>query len=406
MLIIGAGATGLATAIAVARRGTRVTLLEQNRKIAKKILASGNGKCNISNRYISPDKYHSSNPKFADELLSGYGYDEIKEFFLSMGLSLTGGCDGKLFPMSMQASSVVELLEYEAIKLGVEILCESKVISVDRVGSGFQVNTATKKYSSTHLLISAGSIAAPKLGGSDSGYMLATNLGHSLIKRHPSLVQLCSDEEWVKECAGVKIYSEVKLYANGEYIKSMSGDVLFANYGISGLAILDISREVSIRLASYDYCELSIDLMPKYSKEKLTSLLQGMLDASSQKPIHLWLQGVINKKIIPIILKQAKSKAKTEKEINRKEINRIVHSIKNLKLSINDTRGWDGAEVATGGIDTTEIDSQTLKSKIVPNLYLGGEILDIDGDRGGYNFHSAWVCALRIGVYMEKGKDE
>ena len=234
--------------------------------------------------------------------------------------------------------------------------------------------------------------AAPQLGGSDSGYAFATKLGHTLIPRHPSLVQLCSDETWVKGCAGVKVAGVAKLYANGEYITEKKGDLLFTNYGISGLAILDLSREVSTRLASFDYCELSLDLMPEYSKEKLTNLLMQRIQNESQKPITLWLQGIINKKLIPIILEQSKCKAEIENDLNRKEINKIVHSIKNLKLSISDTKGFKGAEVSTGGIDTKEVNPQNMESKIVPNLFFAGEILDVDGDRGGFNFHFAWVC--------------
>jgi predicted Rossmann fold flavoprotein len=222
-------------------------------------------------------------------------------------------------------------------------------------------------------------------------------MGHSLIPRHPSLVQLCSDETWVKRCAGVKVEGIAKFYANGEYITEKRGDLLFTNYGISGLAILDLSREVSIHLAQFDYCELSLDLMPHYSKEKLTNLLLSRIQKNSDKPVTLWLQGILHKKLIPVILEQAKSRASTEKDLDRKEINKLVHAIKNLKLSISDTRGFEGAEVATGGIDTTEVDPQTMASKIVNNLFFAGEILDVDGDRGGFNFHWAWVTGLRVG---------
>jgi hypothetical protein len=195
----------------------------------------------------------------------------------------------------------------------------------------------------------------------------------------------------------VKVSGLAKLYANGEYITEKKGDLLFTNYGISGLAILDISREVSLRLAEYAYCELSLDLMPALSKEKLTKFLLERINTESQKPLTLWLQGVMNKKLIHIILEQSKCRAKVESELNRKEIGKLVYAIKNLKLSISDTKGFKGAEVATGGIDTREVDPNTMESKLVPNLYFAGEILDVDGDRGGFNFHFAWVSGLRAG---------
>ena len=397
MIIIGAGAAGLCAAIVLARAGQKVTLLEQNSKVGKKILVSGNGKCNIDNRYIDNRRFHSQNPSFIEDVLQGYDFSVVEKFFTSLGLELVEYKDGKMFPLSLQSSSVVELLEYEAKKAGVEIVCNCTVNSIDKKGNLFTVLTTQGSKTCEQLLLANGSPASPQLGGSDSGYAFATKLGHTLIPRHPSLVQLCSDETWVKGCAGVKVASIAKLYANGEYITEKEGDLLFTNYGISGLAILDLSREVSTRLASFDYCELSLDLMPEYSKEKLTNLLLGRIQSDSEKPIGLWLQGIINKKLIHIILEQSKCKAKLENTLNRKEINKIVHSIKNLKLSISDTKGFKGAEVSTGGIDTKEVNPQNMESKIVPNLFFAGEILDVDGDRGGFNFHFAWVCGLRVG---------
>jgi len=395
MIIIGAGAAGLCAAIVSARRGKQVTLLEQNTKIGKKILVSGNGKCNIDNKYIQAKRFHSQNPPFIEEVLSHYDFIVVEKFFTSIGLELTEEKEGKMFPMSLQATSVVELLEYEAKRVGVKIVCDCTVQDIDKTHDIFTIETSQGTKSAHKLVLASGSAAAPQLGGSNSGYAFASKMGHSLVPRCPSLVQLCSEEPWVKECAGVKIAGKATLYVNGEYITEEKGDLLFTNYGISGLAILDISREVSIRLANFDYCELSLDLMPELSKEKLSNLLLKRVEENSEKPLNLWLQGVINKKLIPIIMEQSKSKVKIEKELNRKEVNKLVHAIKNLKLSINDTKGFTSAEVATGGINTTEVNPQTMESKLVENLFFAGEILDVDGDRGGFNFHFAWVCGLR-----------
>ena len=398
MIIIGAGAAGLCAAIVRARTGQKITLLEQNSKVGKKILVSGNGKCNIDNRYIDARRFHSQNPSFIEKVLQGYGFNVVEEFFTSLGLELIEGKEGKIFPLSLQASSVVELLEYEAKRAGVEIICDCAVKGIDKEEEVFTLETSQGTKTCKQVLLANGSPAAPQLGGSDSGYAFATKLGHTLIPRHPSLVQLCSEETWVKACAGVKVAGLAKLYANGEYITEKKGDLLFTNYGISGLAILDLSREVSTRLANFDYCELNLDLMPDYSKEKLTNLLLGRMQSENIKPITLWLQGIINKKLIHIILEQSKCKAKIESDLNRKEINKIVHSIKNLKLSISDTKGFQGAEVSTGGINTTEVNPQTMESKLVKNLFFAGEILDVDGDRGGFNFHFAWVTGMRAAI--------
>ena len=396
MIIIGAGAAGLCAAIVRAREGQNVTLLEQNSKVGKKILVSGNGKCNIDNKYIDSRRFHSQNPSFIEDVLNSYDFEVVEKFFISLGLELIEGKEGKIFPLSLQASSVVEQLEYEAKRVGVNIVCGCAVKSIEKREGIFTLETSQGRKTCEQLLLANGSPAAPQLGGSDSGYAFATKLGHTLIPRHPSLVQLCSEETWVKGCAGVKVAGIAKLYANGEYITEKEGDLLFTNYGISGLAILDLSREVSTRLASFDYCELNLDLMPKLSKEKLTNLLLGRIQSESTKPIILWLQGIINKKLIHIILEQSKCKVKVENNLNRKEINKIVHSIKNLKLSISDTKGFQGAEVSTGGVDTKEVNPQNMESKIVPNLFFAGEILDVDGDRGGFNFHFAWVTGMKV----------
>jgi len=390
--IVGAGASGLMASILLARDGHKILLLEQNSKVAKKILASGNGKCNITNIDITPQHYHSSNPTFIKEVLDGYGVDKIREVFSSLGLILVEGSDGKLFPMSMQSGSVVDILLYEVERLRVEILYECRVDSVVKENS-FIIDTTKGKFSSTHLLLCTGSMASPKLGGSSSGLDIAKSLGHTIIPPLPSLVQLCSDEEWVKRVSGVKIDACVKLYTNSQYTTQKRGDVLFTNYGISGLAILDISRGVSIALSNYAYCDLQIDILPDFTKEQLIRLLQNYIDID--RPIDIWLQGILNKKLIPIIISQSKTKAKTTKELNKKELIKLSYAIKNIKLSISKTRGFESAEVAIGGVDTTEVDPQTMESKIIKNLYFAGEVLDVDGDRGGFNFHFAWVSALR-----------
>ncbi len=396
MIIIGAGAAGLCAAILLGRKGVKVTLLEQNDRIGKKILVSGNGKCNITNRHITDARFHSQNKNFVQKVLKGYDFTSVEAFFHSIGLVLTEGKEGKMFPFSMQASSVVALLRYAAEEADVDIVCQCQVTHIVHENSNFHLQTSLGDFSDSHLLIASGSLAAPKLGGSNAGYLFAQKLGHSLIPRHPALVQLCSEEKWTKSCAGVKLPALATLYANKEPVIQKEGDILFTNYGISGLAILDISREASLRLAQFDYCELSLDLMPSFSKEQLSNLLLSNVNKQSEKPVSLWLQGFIHQKLIPQILNTSKCRAVTEKMLNRKEIGKLVYALKNLKLGISETRGFEHAEVATGGINTTEIDPVSMASKQIPNLYFAGEVVDVDGDRGGFNFHFAWISAMRV----------
>ena len=395
VIIVGGGASGLVAAILIGREGISVRLLERNSRVGRKILASGNGKCNIGNRYITPDRYHSRNPEFVAAVLAGYSCEAVEAFFDSIGLPLIEGEEGKMFPMSMQASSVVKLLEYEAERVGVKIVCDCAVESMRREGERFVLETSQGREEGSVVLLSAGSPAAPQLGGDVRGMNLAESLGQRLLPAYPSLVQLVSDEKWVKQASGVKVSGRVKLYSNGSFVTERSGDLLFANYGISGLAILDISREVSLQLAEYAWCELHLDLFPQMSKEKLTQFLLHRIHKESHKALSLWLTGVINEKLIPVIVEQSGCKTVKEGSLDRKAIGSLVYAMKNLKLSICDTRGFKGAEVATGGVDTLEVDAETMASRKVKNLYFAGEILDVDGDRGGFNFHFAWVSGMR-----------
>jgi predicted Rossmann fold flavoprotein len=397
--IIGAGASGLLSSILLAKKGYSVLLLEQNNKVGKKIVASGNGRCNISNTHPTPQRFYSQNPAFIEKVLYGYGADDIATLFTSMGLPLIEEKEGKLFPASLQASSVVALLEYEAQNSGVTLLCNHEVTKVTKEKS-FSIQTTQACFTAEHLIIATGSTAAPKLGGSFTGQQIAHTLGHTLIANLPSLVPLCSDASWVKTCSGVKHYGKATLYVNGEHRLSKEGDLLFTNYGISGLAILDLSREVSLALHEHAYCELSLDLMPHLNKQQLFNYLEHHINPTSHKPIALWLQSFMNKKLIPHLLHTAHMHVTKECELNTKILHKLLYALKHLTLPITQTRGFAYAEVATGGVDTTEINPTTMQSTLLPNLYFTGEVLDVVGDRGGFNFYFAWVSAMRLASHF------
>jgi len=400
VVIIGAGASGLVTAIVAARRGKKVIILEKNKKIGKKLLATGNGKCNITNQKPTPNRFYSQNPSFIEQSLSGYNYQSIKQFFKSIGLELIEAKEGKAFPMSLQASSVVELLVCECEQLGVKILCETEVKTISKQNSGYEVTYTHGKAIAPNLVIATGHLSAPQLGGVDDGVNFAKRLGHNIIKPFPTLVQLTSPakESYLKQMAGVKVESRVTIsYKNGTIQKQ--GDVLFTTYGISGLAILDISRYVMVELLEKKSIMLTIDLMPKMNKEQLLSLMKKSLVKKSQKPLEIWMQGFINKKLILPILEPLNLQNQTVGSItsNIKELEEIVHAIKAFKFTINGSQGYKGAEVATGGVDTKEVNPKTMESKRHKGLFFTGEVLDVDGDRGGFNLHFAWVCGLRAG---------
>jgi len=394
--IIGAGASGLVSAIVSARRGKKVLILEKNSKIGKKLLATGNGRCNITNIRPTPDRFYSQNPKFIQSVLDGYNYQSIKQFFKSIGLELIEAKEGRVFPMSLQASSVVDILAYESEQLGVKILCDNRVEDINYNKSIYTIKYTNGKATSKNLIIATGHKSAPQLGGVDDGVLFAKKFGHKIVRGFPSLVQLTSSMPNLKALAGVRVDSKVILYQKDKKIEKR-GDILFTSYGISGLAILDISRFVLEELFISSFVKLHIDLMPKMSSEQLIAIMRKSLRKRSQKPIYMWLQGFINKKLIQAILKPLKYEKLLEKDITIVEIEKIVSRIKSFEFIVNGSRGYKGAEVATGGVDTTQINPKTMESQIQKGLYLTGEVLDIDGDRGGFNLHFAWVSGIRAG---------
>lgn len=398
VIIIGAGASGLVAAITAARRGKKVLILEKNNKVGKKLLATGNGRCNITNQRPIPERFYSQNPKFIRQVLEGYTYQTIKQFFKSIGLELIEAKEGKVFPMSLQAASVVDLLQFECEQLGAKIVCEAEVKKVESHKNGFMVYYAEEKIQSYKVVIATGHESAPQLGGTADGLQFAKPFGHHIINGFPTLVQLTSPMPHLKRLSGIKVEGRVTLRAGQQTIQK-EGDILFTNYGISGLAILDISRFVMEQLIHTPIVTLELDLMPKMSREQLLALMKKSLDKKSQKPLSIWLQGFINKKLILPTLEPLKLEKATVGSIlsNVNQLETIADRIKHFPFNVNGSNGYKGAEVATGGIDTQEVNPQTMESLKQKGLYLAGELLDVDGDRGGFNLHFAWVCGLRAG---------
>ena len=397
LIVVGAGAAGMAAAITAARRGVEVVVLEQNDRPGKKILASGNGRCNIANRHPDPTRFHSAHPELVKKALRGYDAQRVLAFLGSLGIETEEEEEGKLFPMGRQAASVVKLLTRECQRLGVKLVTGCQVTGIRREGKEFLLESSRGSYRCHQLLLTAGSSAAPQLGGSNAGMLFAQSLGHRLIPLRPALVALESDARWPRRAAGVKLPARIGLLASGALVTEREGDLLFTDYGVSGLAVLDLSREASLRLAQWEPCELSIDLMPRRSKERLEKLLGDRIDPRRDLPLDLWLEGVLHRKLVPLILEISAIRAEREKQLNRKTIRQLVYAIKHLRLPIEKTRDFRYAEVAAGGIDLAEIDPEKMESRKIPGLFFAGEILDVDGDRGGFNFHWAWSSGIRAG---------
>jgi len=397
--IIGAGASGLMAAITASKEGNEVHLYEQNTKAAKKILASGNGRCNISNKNLSHTDYFGMNPNFTTYALENFGFMQLQKFCKNMGLLLNVLDDGRAYPLSNEAKSVALSFEKFAFSKGVRFFTESKITKVEKNEDKFYLfheNLSSEPYDK--LLICTGSEAAPQLGGTTSGYELAHALGHSVIPTYPSLVQLHLKTKVHEKMSGSKLDGTVNLYINGKKEQTVSGDLLFTKYGISGFAILDISQLASESILNYQKVDIGLDLLPKFDRQSLSSQLLGMCQNLPSFEIETILSGMLPKKIAHTLLEDANISPQTlASKVHTKMAKQIISKIKDWRFEVSDTHGFKHAEVSGGGINTDEINDKTMESKLCKNLFFAGEVLDIVGRRGGFNFAFAFASGHLAG---------
>jgi predicted Rossmann fold flavoprotein len=391
--IVGAGASGLFCAILLAQKGYKVTVFEKNHKAGRKLLATGNGKCNVTNTNLSLEFYHSSNPLFFKYGIENFTYEQFEKLVFSFGLDLTKR-GTKIYPASDQASSVVDVLYSESIELGVEFYFESQVDNIQK-NNNFTITANLQQYSFDKVIIASGSGAMKKLGSSESGYILSENFSHKIVEPIASLVQLESDNYDIKKLHGLKCEANVTLLINNQKTTTKKGDILFAKYGVSGNSVLDLSREASIALNEYQCVDILVDIFPNSDKNKLIGMLEKKQKQIPNKKKEFLLLSLVHSKIIEYIFKQAKIKSEKHyvKDLNKKDLQALVYAMKNIKISITKSRGYEYAEVVSGGVDTTDINPKTMESKLVKDLYFIGEVLDVDGDCGGYNLHWAWASS-------------
>ena len=382
--IVGAGASGLFTAIFCAKKGLKVDIFEQNTKPAKKILVSGNGRCNISNKNLSVNNYLGENPSFVSYALSQFGFAEFERFCKEIGLLLNVLPDGRAYPLSNEAKSVAKIFEEYATSLGVVFHNATKIENVKEL---------QEKYDA--VVIATGSRAAEHLGGNSDGEIFAVELGHTITPAYPSLVQLHLHSKTAPKMSGSKLNAEVTLLINGQKEQSIMGDVLFTNYGVSGFAILDLSHNASEALLNYQAVDISINLLPNFTMQKLSQHISALSSSMPKFSILDILAGLIPLKIANGLLKELSiHNATTMQDIHTKLAKKIANKMLNWKFEVSATHGFRHAEVSGGGINTNEIDEKTMMSKKCHNLYFTGEVLDIVGKRGGYNFAFAWASGF------------
>ena len=381
--IVGAGASGLLSAILCAKAGLKVEVYEQNSKLAKKILVSGNGRCNISNANLSQNDFFSDNPSFVTPALKEFGFKEFEKFTSSIGLFLNTLEDGRAYPLSNEAKSVVKLYEDYARSLGVIFHIDTKVT---------EIKPLLKKYDS--VIVATGSRAASHLGGNADGEMFALEFEHNIIPSYPSLVQLELNSNIAHKMSGAKINAEVTLLLNHKKDTTLSGDVLFTNYGVSGFGILDISQRASQALMNYEAVDISVNLLPDFTLQKLSTHILQMAKSMPAFTILDILTGLIPLKIANGVLEDSAVLNTVKSDaIGTKLAKKVANTILNWRFEVSQTHGFRHAEVSGGGVDTLEVNPKTMESLKCKNLYFCGEVLDVVGRRGGYNFAFAWASA-------------
>lgn len=391
--IIGGGPSGVISAIELAKNNQEVVLFEKNNRILKKLLATGNGRCNYTNIDVSSRNYNCKDD-FVKSVLEQFTRDDLIDYFKLMGIEPVVENRGKIFPVTLKASTVVNTLLEELKDLGVKILVDSEVLSIKKKKK-FIVKTNNNSFEFDKVIFSVGGSSMPSSGSDGKSYKILENLGHSKIETFPALTQLKLSSEYLKSLSGVKVVGEVKLLEDNKIIDKRNGDLLFTNYGISGPPILDLSRKVNEKNKKL---EIEMPLINNIDNIKeFRDLLYNRFYTLGHFSLERWLMGLVDKKFINMILKESNLSASTPLNlIEVSDFEKLLNILLKSRFVVIGTKGFENSQVTCGGIATSEIDNNTLESKIIDDLYIVGEVMDVDGDCGGYNLQWAFSSGIVV----------
>ena len=402
LIIIGGCASGLAAVVNAHRLypELKTAVIEKLPRAGKKILATGNGRCNLSNINASSDDY--TNGAFVITALEKYSVEKTLDFFSSLGLKTYTDGEGRTYPASNTAASVVDAFRFNLD--GVELITDTAVTDVKKQNGGFVLND---EYYCDKLIIATGGKASPSQGSDGSGYTLAKALGHTVTNLYPALVPLTADASVTKPLKGVRIHkAEISLEKNGKPIGSSKGELLFTDSGISGIAAMELASAFERNKEKGADIFAVIDLAPDMSKEEICGYLTDLC-RESKRDFESLLTGIIPKAAGIAVLKKSGvyPSEKTVKELSEKEIENVSEDLKQFRIKVTGTKGFDCAQVTSGGVSTDEINPATMESLVCKNLFFAGEIIDVDGICcGGYNLQWAWSSGLTAGELGGKAK--
>ena len=397
--IIGGGASGMAAALAAAEnKNHQVILLERQARVGRKLQATGNGRCNLSNLHAATRGYHGQNPEFVRDALSAFPPEDTLNWFASLGLFTIAEDSGKVYPYSDQANSVVDVLRLCLVKDNITLKTGYEVTKIQRCAEGFQITNGEEPIACDKLIVACGGLAGSKLGGTMSGYKLLAKLGHRSTKLRPSLVQIKSSWPELPSLKGVRANCRVQILHNGECYAQSTGELQLTEHGISGPVVFEISRDVCAAPGNWT---AKLDFLPDVSLEKLDAELQRR--RATNLPMEELLTGILHNRLGRVLTKAAGIKGKQYvNQISNAELCEVVKAVKALEIDLTEPLGMDSAQVTAGGVLTDGFDPATMESKLVPGLYACGEVLDIDGDCGGYNLQWAWSSGRCAGLHAGK----
>lgn len=390
VVVIGGGAAGMMAAISAAEHGAQVLVLEHKDRVGKKILSTGNGRCNFTNLVQTPDCYRSENPQFPWKIIRQFDEKQTVTFFQTIGV-YPKNRNGYLYPNSDQASAVLDALRMEMDRLGIEVRTETEVLEILPKKKRIMIRTGGEMVSADRVILAAGSKAAPVTGSDGSGYTLAKKLGHRIVPVLPALVQLRCRGKFFPGIAGVRIQGSVSLFVDGKNVCQDIGEIQLTQYGISGIPVFQVSRFAAEGLYQKREVKAVLNFMPQMTETEFLEFLMKRAQIRPKKTAEEFLTGLFHKKLITFWVKS--SRIPKEKQIgaySKEDMKRLARLIQKFEVDVEATNSFEQAQICCGGVATEEVREETLESCYVPGVYFAGEILDVDGICGGYNLQWAW----------------
>lgn len=400
VLVIGGGASGMVAAVMAARTGARVAVLEHMDILGKKILATGNGKCNFASETQGVSSYYGADPDFVLPVFAQYDLEWILGFFRELGIE-SRMIRGGYYPRSEQALSVAEALRMELKRLKVDVVCNCGIRKIHREAMGYLAETKEGSYFAKSCVMATGGKTYKSSGSDGSGFLYLNALGHHVTPLFPALIGFHGEESFYPVLAGIRMQAALTLYVDQQIIASETGELQFTNYGVSGIPVFQLSHPAARALLEQKKTAFSIDFYPELSIEELSQTLFGRMQGIlGKRSLHQAFNGMFPEKLIDVLLVCSGLKPEQAADtLTKKQCHVLAHTIKEFSVTLKQWHNFDQAQVTAGGVDTSEINPETMESKLCPGLFFAGEMMDIDGKCGGFNLQWAWASGASAGSH-------